>query len=158
MELITIETAEQLADYKRELERMEFQYSGAQEQIKKLRAAIAEYENRNDPARIAAGLSEHERSALKWMERSYDIRQNTMSRFIDIGLRTKDGELTSLGLSVLAELQKVKPPVGLKYEVVLLGFGEATNRGFFIDKSSAIFVMEQLKARYKECKYEIREL
>lgn len=153
-----IENEEQLAEAKRDLQAFE-RYCPKQSNVHVIRAAISEYENR--PARIAAGLSEKAKARLVYLGtgNSHDSVIKAADELRSNGLEDKLRiEATTLGLEVLAELQNVKPPVGLKYEVVLLGFGEATNRGFFIDKSSAIFVMEQLKARYKECKYEIRKL
>lgn len=106
---IKITNEEQLADYKRELERMEFQYSGAQEQINKLRAAIDEYEN--SPARIAAGLSDKAKARLIFLgtgENSNEAVTGACRELRGKHLEEFSGS-TPLGIKVLAELQKPKP-------------------------------------------------
>lgn len=111
---IKITNEEQLADYKRELERMEFQYSGAQEQIKDLREAIAAYERNREDARvaeIAAGLSDKAKERLEWVKRRNDERVRYAVKELESkGLENTEGfQLTPLGLKVLAELQKPAP-------------------------------------------------
>lgn len=111
---IKITNESQLADYKRELERMEFQYSSTKEQINKIRTAIAEYERNREDARVAeivAGLSESAKERMVWLGARKEAR--SLKNAVELeskGLESKRYfELTPLGLKVLAELQKPKP-------------------------------------------------
>ncbi len=150
---ITIKNKEQLDDYRRDIERMEFQIGREQDKIKKLRAAIAEYEN--SPARIAAKLSRPARIVLEYMcLRSSELSSagGELSKF---GI---DGARNTAGLAVLAELQKAKP-LGCTHEVVKVDpDGTTENRGFFIDKKTAGFAMLCISEKYPSCIYEVREL
>lgn len=77
-----------------------------------VRYSIAEYENRTDPARIAAGLSEKAKARLAYLTTYADIHsKSARNENEEKGLEDKGRAIaTPLGLAVLAELQAKPSP------------------------------------------------
>lgn len=150
---ITIKNKEQLDNCKRELERMEFQISGAQEQIDEFRAAISEYEN--GPARIAGELSTPAMIVLEYMcllSSELCSAENELTKFGIYGMRN------TAGLAVLAEVKKSKT-LGCKYEVLRVYPGGTTeNRGFYIGRAAASFALACMWKANPDGEYKIRVL